>query len=110
MSCTIPSSTTGVLPAEMRSSLVCSTSTPITVCPSRARQARDTAPTYPSPKMLMFTLISRQGRGRSDLCAFSDAALDDEVELAHGRFPAVMGQHAVAARIRNALALLGLVQ
>jgi hypothetical protein len=42
---TMPSSTTGVLPAAMRSSLVRSMSTPITWCPSRDRQASDTAPT-----------------------------------------------------------------
>ncbi len=41
----MPSSTTGVLPAAMWASLVSSTSTPVTRCPSRARQASDTAPT-----------------------------------------------------------------
>ena len=45
ISSTMPSSTTGVLPAAMRSSLVRSMSTPTTSWPSRARQASDTAPT-----------------------------------------------------------------
>ena len=41
----MPSSTTGVFPARIRSSLVLSMSTPVTRWPSRARQASDTAPT-----------------------------------------------------------------
>jgi hypothetical protein len=44
----------GDLPALMRSTLVRSGSTPITSCPSRARQAADTAPTYPRPNTLIF--------------------------------------------------------
>ena len=45
ISSTMPSSTTGVLPAAMSESLVGSMSTPITWWPSRARQASETAPT-----------------------------------------------------------------
>ena len=45
ISCTIPSSTTGVRPAAIRSSFAWSTSTPTTRWPSRARQASETAPT-----------------------------------------------------------------
>ncbi len=41
----MPSSTTGVLPAAIRSSFAWSTSTPTTRWPSRARHARETAPT-----------------------------------------------------------------
>ena len=49
------------------SSLVRSMSTPTTRWPSRARQASDTAPTYPRPKMLMFMrrrCLARASRGR----------------------------------------------
>src|SRR6185436_10341151 len=49
----MPSSRIGDLRARIRSSLARSTSTPISRCPSRARQAIETAPTYPSPKTLM---------------------------------------------------------
>jgi hypothetical protein len=58
MRSTIPSSTTGVLPSRINSSLALSTSTPITECPSLARHARETAPTYPRPKMLIFIACS----------------------------------------------------
>ena len=44
----------GVLPALMRSTFACWGSTPMTSCPSFARQPAETAPTYPRPMMLIF--------------------------------------------------------
>src|SRR6185436_9316321 len=53
----MPSSIIGEQPRLMMSTLVGFTSTPTTSCPSLAKQAAETAPTYPKPKMLTFTCI-----------------------------------------------------
>src|ERR1044071_5753291 len=63
----MPGSTIGLRPLLMMSTFTWFTSTPITSCPSSAKQAADTQPTYPSPKMLnlMFPLSSRALARRS---------------------------------------------
>src|SRR5579884_2071647 len=53
----IPASTIGLRPDASVSTLNGLISTPVTVCPRRARHAAVTAPTYPSPKMLIDRLI-----------------------------------------------------
>ncbi len=42
----------GVRPESIVSTLARFTSTPITLCPMEAKQAAETEPTYPNPKML----------------------------------------------------------
>ncbi len=55
-------SVTGEIPAFMASTFFCLISTPMMLCPSFARQAQLTVPTYPSPKILMFIfVVSRYG-------------------------------------------------
>jgi len=42
----------GVRPESIMSTLDWLTSTPMTLCPTEAKQAADTDPTYPNPKTL----------------------------------------------------------
>ncbi len=42
----------GVFPESIISTLARLTSTPMTLCPMEAKQAAETEPTYPRPKML----------------------------------------------------------
>src|SRR5687768_15551274 len=61
-------STIGLRPLLIISTLVGFTSTPITSWPSRAKQAAETEPTYPSPKILSFIYspLSKQNESLLD--------------------------------------------
>src|SRR4030095_13580315 len=103
MRSTMPSSTTGVFPAEMRSSLAWSTLAPVTRWPSRGRHASDTAPTYPSPKMLISTGVTSSSSYVASVRHAGPATLDDTVEALHRSLPRVMGEHPFAAGDRQTL-------
>src|SRR6185369_2384951 len=57
ISSVIPSSIIGLSPRLIISTLTGFGSTPMTSCPSLAKHAADTQPTYPSPNTLTFNLL-----------------------------------------------------
>src|SRR5262245_42987596 len=87
ISSSTPGSTIGLRPATICAFLSALTSTPSTSCPNRARQAAQTVPTYPNPKIetRIVSLSAFLRRYRS--AAFRDHVGKDAVEVPLGHPP-----------------------